>query len=115
MRAISKGEASRERIREVENAVSAQRQPEEYESLVWGQSIWSTDIPKESQRIFMANLQQMQSSEHPGAQTSSSGIRNNKNSSNNKGSCADPSHGEKGEDEVDFEELHQTIQEEAFG
>jgi hypothetical protein len=23
-------------------------QPEEYESLVWGQSIWSTDVPKES-------------------------------------------------------------------
>lgn len=58
----------------------------------------------------MANLYQMQSSEIPGAQTSSSGIRN-KNSSNNVGSKsgADHSNGEKGEDEVDFDELHQTI------
>lgn len=31
-------------------------QPEEYESLVWGESIWSTDVPKESRKQFIKNL-----------------------------------------------------------
>ena len=30
--------------------------PEEYESLVWGQSIWSTDVPKESRKQFIQNI-----------------------------------------------------------
>ena len=31
-------------------------QPEEYESLVFGESIWSTDVPKESRRQFLKNV-----------------------------------------------------------
>lgn len=31
---------------------------DEYESLVYGQSIWSTDLPKESKKQFISNLKQ---------------------------------------------------------
>jgi hypothetical protein len=49
-----------------QNSGEHNRQPGEYESLVWGQSIWSSSIPKESAKRFMANLQQMQSSDITG-------------------------------------------------
>lgn len=30
--------------------------PEDYESLVFGQSIWSTEVQKESKKQFLSNL-----------------------------------------------------------